>query len=128
LIDQGVKAAFEKSLFQRAIAAAGEMRSLMDSAQFADHLKRLNDDYIAGDYALVSPRGKKALEGNGFITLLSLLFNEPEATILRVVKMKPIEIVALFKVIMQESFGVTQEELDKAIAAEQDERKKKAAG
>ncbi len=100
----------------------------MDSAQFADHLKRLNDDYIAGDYALVSPRGKKALEGNGFITLLSLLFNEPEATILRVVKMKPIEIVALFKVIMQESFGVTQEELDKAIAAEQDERKKKAAG
>lgn len=126
-ITQDVKVAFEKSLFFKAKDAALALRDLMDREQYAAHLDKMNNDYLSGKYRFDSKRGKSALQGNGLFVLLAMLFEVDEQTMMRIAKDKAQEVVALFRLITKESFGLTEDELkagEEEWAKNKEERKK----
>ena len=109
LITQNIKAAFEKRLFARAKEAALTMRDLMTTEDYRQHLKFLNDDYIAGQYAFESDRGIKAVQTiNGMVSLCSLLFNVDEQEMLKIIVERKEEVTSLVNLIFKESFPIDE--------------------
>src|SRR5581483_7298486 len=110
LITQNVKAAFEKRLFGRAREAASAMRDLMSTEDYRQHLKALNDDYIAGQNAFESERGIKAVQTiNGMVSLCSLLFDIDEQEMLKIIVERKEEVTSLVNLIFKESFPLDEQ-------------------
>jgi|ERR1019366_1168180 hypothetical protein len=114
LITQAVKAGFEKRLFAKSKEAASTMRELMDKPDYLAHLKSLNDDYIAGEYAFESQRGLSAVKTvQGFVVLMSLLMGIDETEVLAIITERGDELQLLVRMIFLESFPGMEEEMKK---------------
>lgn len=125
-ITQKVKLDFERRLFGRAKEAALALRECMDKEEYSQHLKKLNDDYIAGEYAFESNRGMEAIKTiSGMVLLSSLLFGVDEATMLRLVSERKEEVASLITVVIKESFPGSAKPQDAVLTVEPDGAKKK---
>lgn len=128
LVTQQVKVAYEKRLFARAKAVAREMRDLLTPREYRKHLKQLNDDYIAGEYAFMSLRGMKAMKSVESMTyLVSLLFGISEEKALGLTADATEEVEALLDVVLRESFPVDPVKLEKRKKAAEAKKKQKKA-
>jgi hypothetical protein len=105
LIDQAVKAAFARTLLARAREAARELRDLMTAEEWSAHLERLNRDYIAGHYGILSPRGREILASEeGPLILGPLLFGCSEDEFFALLLARKEEVASLLKLVIHESF------------------------
>ena len=104
-VTQAVKAEFEKKLWAKARECAKDMRECMTTEEYAAHLKKLNDDYLQGAYSFEGEVGQKTLVSNaGVLSLASLLFGLDEMATMKLLGEAKEDVVALLKVICQESF------------------------
>lgn len=104
MLDQAAKDAFQKHLFGKARAAAMELKSAMDQEAYAEHLAKLNDDFILGEYSLESNRGQKYLQTTaGQLFLASHIFGADDMELVNVMMERADEVVALVKLVLQES-------------------------
>ncbi len=105
LVDQEVKDAYGKALYKKAREAAAGMRELMTPAEYGEHLKRLNDDYIAGKYALESDFGLKMMHNTtGGLLLVSILLGVTEMDAMKVLAERKTDVAGLLDVVLRESF------------------------
>ena len=105
LIDQHVQAAFAKALLARAKTAAGELRELMNATEWLAYLRGLNEEYLRGEFALLSPRGLAVLGGtDGQLLLASLLFEVPALDLLGLFAGRGPEVAELMRTVFRESF------------------------
>lgn len=109
LIDQGVKVAFEKALFERARQAAVSCKDLYSPEAFAARLDQISEAKAVGEYELLSPRGLRLMQTlPGVQLLLSLMLDTDDAIISAIVASQPAEVKSLVKVVLRESFpGLT---------------------
>lgn len=110
-VDQEVKAAFEKRLFGKAKEAALLLKECMTADEYREHLKKLNDDYIAGEYALESSRAIAMLgRDHGGLLLISLLLGVPEMEALRLLAERKDDLAGVLALVVRESFPTPEEE------------------
>ena len=110
LITQEIKAAFERRLFAKAKEAARELKSLMTSEEYQAHLRKLNDEYITGDYAFVSERGLAHIKTvPGMVMLCSLLFDCEEMELIRLVNERQDDVMALIQLVIKGPFPTPED-------------------
>lgn len=108
LITQKIKSLYEKKQFSRARDAAIMLKECMNSSEYQEHLRELNQSYIRGDYSLDSENGiAYAQTAGGSVLLTSLLFNISEEEMTKLLLEAKAEVMALLSVVISESFGTT---------------------
>lgn len=118
LITQGIKCAFERKLYARAVEAASLMKEAMTATEYQEHLAKLRDDYATGEYAFESNRGQKSLQTiPGIIAICSLLFHTDELDLIKLVNERTADIVSLLQLLLKESFPTEE-------ATEEDQKKR----
>lgn len=101
-----VRLDFERKQYRSACEAARNMREcdLMTKEEYSGHLQKLNDNYISGQYSLVSDFGAKSLQTpKGIVLLCSLLFNCDENEMLDLMIEREQEVTSLIDIIIKES-------------------------
>jgi hypothetical protein len=113
LITQKVKVQFERHLFAKRKECLLQIKEMMDSKEYADALEQLSKDYMAGLFAFEGKFGVEFIGTEpGQVYLVSLLFgiaDEQEA--LRLIKDKAQEVTSLLRLVIKESYAITEEEL-----------------
>lgn len=125
LLTQKIKGQFEKKNFSRARDAAMLLKEAMSPAEYAEHLSRLNDNYIAGVYGLHGDAGQSFAETpDGTILICSLLFGISEEEMTKLMLEARTEILAILQAVLAESFGSPQVEAAPEPAAAPSKKKK----
>lgn len=105
LIDQAVKSAFEKRMYERAKHGLIELRDAMTKDEYFARLRELGDNYEAGEYELLSERGLKFIQTTqGVKFLLALLLDCSEEELFSLLTSKGKEITSLINLVIRESF------------------------
>lgn len=105
LIGDTEKLKFERRLYRRARDLAELDRDEMAPGEHEARLKEINDDYVAGRFALEGEVGLKALKNVwGMVTLCAMCFGITEDEMAVILKDRGKEVGALFTVIFHESF------------------------
>jgi hypothetical protein len=125
LIDQGVKVAFEKKLYQHAKDAVVALRKDLDSDQFVEMLSKLTTAYEQGEFAMESARCRKIMKTpKGSMILMSLLLGCDEHEALLVMSQKPQEFKQVLDVVIKESFPGAKVEVKNSDESEDDDSPK----
>lgn len=105
LVDQKVKVAFERRLFERHKETLLGLKEAYTPQEYRDRLAELQEAYTLGELGLLSPAGVRFLKSvTGIQLLLSLLVGASEDQILQLVMEKPDEVRGLIGTILAESF------------------------
>ncbi len=83
----------------------------MSKEEFKEHLTTLNDNFMLGNYRFE----RYAETPKGIELMLSLLFNVDEQELLKILIDKRDELVSLFRLIVNESYGVSDHVPEEAI-------------
>lgn len=107
LLDDVRKTTFEKWLFQR--HRQMELQTKEDTPEgleiYQERLNQLNDQFLEGDFALLSERGMKAIKKPyGVLRLVAIIFGTDEINAIRLLAKKGEEVLSLIKLIFKESF------------------------
>lgn len=105
LIDQRAKAEWEERLFRRAVKAAEILAPARPADWHEAKLAQLDDEFMAGDFALISEKSVKVLKTLGGVQLLlEILTGLDPAALAPVLKAKHKEVKALIHLVIRESF------------------------
>lgn len=110
-INQNIKAKFEQRIYALALNGAKDMKKIMSSTEYMSFLQELNDRHTTGYFSWSNVKWLQT--ANGIITLACLLFETDEETINKMAKEKPEEMKTLFNKIIQDSAGVSDEQMEK---------------
>ena len=103
-ITQEVKTAFSEWQWERACKVAFSMRAGMTPDEYERHLKKLNDDYLAGEYDFESERTAAILKTKaGVLALCALLWGCSQAQMITLAVERGAEVKALLELVMAES-------------------------
>lgn len=124
LIDDEVKSALEKRIFERARDILFSLRTGMTEEMYERRLNKLADDYMEGFFSpFTSEEGQKYLKSNqGALQLMALIFqcSEAEVASLGGETQNHTEIQALIRIVLQESFrGIDMKKVDQQIKDEE---------
>lgn len=87
----------------------------MNRSEYQEFLQQLNDNFITGEYGFESSKGTVILQNKrAIITLCSLLFSVDEDLMFKMMRTAEAEIAALINLIMKESLGIKDEEIEAA--------------
>jgi hypothetical protein len=132
LVDQAVKVAYEKALYQKSRAALAELKSISDKDYYERKLDAMAAKFEEGGFAMESEFGRKALgRPGGSILLLAILMGErvvtptsveitpmSEVAVINVVTQAPDEVGSVLKAVLVESFpGADVEKLAAGVEA-----------
>lgn len=131
LVDDAVKMALEKRIFERARDVLFSLREGMSIEHYEKRLDKLADDYQEGYFSpFTSEQGQKYLKTkSGALQLMALIFQcqEAEAASLGADPINQAEIETLIKVVLQESFrGIDMKKVEEEAKLQAALEKKKA--
>lgn len=105
LVDQAVKVAFEKKLYQHAKDAVTGLRADLSSDEYIGMLTQLTQAYEAGEFAMEGTRGIKAIRSpKGALILMSLLLGVDEIETMNLAADRRDELAQALDAVIKESF------------------------
>jgi hypothetical protein len=102
LIDQQVKDGFSKKLLGIKRDALFELKSGYSYEEYLERLDKLSDDFLMGEFDLVSKLGQKSLgTPAGMLHLCSLIFDIDEMEMMRLMADRKDEVLSLLQLILK---------------------------
>jgi hypothetical protein len=118
-----VQSDFERKMFARARGLAKMIRE-DDPKEYSKMMQKIQDDYMLGKYSLETPEGQALAQSpKGIISLVSLMCNVNEQEIIPMLTSEnKEEIIGLVRLVLMESFGISEEQAKETLKRVEEDR------
>lgn len=109
-ITQNIKAKFEQKIYGEALNGAAQMKKILKPDEYIDFLQTLNDRHTGGFFSWSNPKWLQTTRGA--VILACLCWDIDEETLDQMAREKTPEMRAVFRKILQEASGATDEQME----------------
>lgn len=126
LVTMKIKNEFAKALFIKARDGLILLKDALTKQEYMEHLFALNEEYMAGGFDTDSERGQAAMQSeSGVLLMSSLLFGTTEEKMIDLFVRKEVEVMTIMKLVLKESRGLTDEQVEKMIKEQEGKKASK---